>query len=158
MNIFVFSNDTRECARQHCKKHLTKMILEYAQLLCTTHHMFGTATPEMYKKTHQNHPCAVWVRESHANYQWLYQLFLDCLIEFKDRRGKSHKSEELIKFLCVSPWDKLGLERMPMTPFAQAMPDQYKNESPTLAYQQYFRSAKRELADWENVTPPKWYV
>ena len=71
------------------------MILEYAQLLSTTHRFLdGTLStgisntgrkqtryvlPDerdniLYKSTHINHPSAVWVRQSRDNYAWLWQL------------------------------------------------------------------------------------
>lgn len=44
------------------------MILESAQLLASAHWVTnpeGTKdVPEMYRLTHKNHPCAVWVRQS----------------------------------------------------------------------------------------------
>ena len=37
MNIFYLDNHTHRCAKQHCDKHVVKMIIEYAQLLSTAH-------------------------------------------------------------------------------------------------------------------------
>jgi hypothetical protein len=37
MNIFYLSDDPVQCAKWHCDQHVTKMILEYAQLLSTAH-------------------------------------------------------------------------------------------------------------------------
>ena len=37
MNIFYLSEDPVQCAKWHCDKHVTKMIIEYAQLLSTAH-------------------------------------------------------------------------------------------------------------------------
>ena len=37
MNIFILDKDIEKCAQYHCDKHLIKMILESAQLLCTAH-------------------------------------------------------------------------------------------------------------------------
>ena len=37
MNIFYLHKDPQQCARLHCDKHVVKMIIEYAQLLSTTH-------------------------------------------------------------------------------------------------------------------------
>ncbi|MEK9955017.1 MAG: hypothetical protein VW577_06375, partial [Pelagibacteraceae bacterium] len=63
------------------------MILEYAQLLSTAHHVLdGEDAPEgIYKKTHVNHPSAVWARQNRDNYLWLYVLFIECLAEYKRR-------------------------------------------------------------------------
>ena len=37
MNIFYLDFQTDKCAEYHCDKHVTKMIVEYAQLLSTAH-------------------------------------------------------------------------------------------------------------------------
>ena len=42
MNIFYLDHDVQKCAEMHCDKHVVKMILEYAQLLCTAHHAKDT--------------------------------------------------------------------------------------------------------------------
>ena len=37
MNIFVLDLDPQKAAEYHCNKHVVKMILESAQMLCTAH-------------------------------------------------------------------------------------------------------------------------
>lgn len=39
MNVFVLSTDPATAAREHCDKHVVKMILEYAQLLSAAHRL-----------------------------------------------------------------------------------------------------------------------
>ena len=56
MNIFVLSKNPQIAAHLHCDKHVVKMILETAQLLYSAHPVI----PGGYKRTHVNHPCAVW--------------------------------------------------------------------------------------------------
>lgn len=85
MNIFYLHKNTEQCANMHCDKHVVKMILESAQLLCTAHRVCDgddyCDDYNLYKKTHQNHPSAVWVRKSADNYRWLHELFFFLLIE-----------------------------------------------------------------------------
>ena len=38
MNIFILDYDVKKCAQYHVDKHVVKMILETAQLLCGVHH------------------------------------------------------------------------------------------------------------------------
>jgi len=45
----------------------------------------------------------------------------------------------------------------PLTKFAQAMPDQYKNSDPVIAYQQYYMGEKRNIATWKQ-NRPTWFV
>lgn len=35
MNIFVLDTNLEKCALYHCDKHVIKMILESAQMICT---------------------------------------------------------------------------------------------------------------------------
>jgi hypothetical protein len=72
MNIFYLDKSPYTCARYHCDKHVVKMILETAQLLCGAH--WATGGTAQYKPTHLNHPCAIWVRKSLSNYKWLCEL------------------------------------------------------------------------------------
>ena len=39
MNIFKLADYPKQCAEDHCDKHIVKMILEYGQLLSTAHHV-----------------------------------------------------------------------------------------------------------------------
>ena len=143
MNIFVLSPCPRTAARLHCDKHVVKMILETAQLLYTAHHVVGT--PDLpdgaYKKTHANHPCALWVRESRANYLWLVELGWWLCKEYQVRYGahKTHKTERHILWLKSRV---PHLPNGPATPFRQAMPEAYKHPDPIQAYQTYYREDK----------------
>jgi len=47
MNIFVLDRDVRKCAEYHNDKHVVKMILESAQLLCGVHHMVESKIDEV---------------------------------------------------------------------------------------------------------------
>ena len=62
MNIFYLHRDPEEAVKPMYNKHIVKMILETAQLLCTAHHELGNGENVPYKKTHVNHPSTVWVR------------------------------------------------------------------------------------------------
>ena len=89
MNIFLLSWILKNCAIYHCDKHVIKQILETTQLLGTTHHMVNSVLAEkymaegkIYKKTHYNHPLAIWVRECRENYIWLCHLGLALCKEY----------------------------------------------------------------------------
>jgi phage-related protein len=79
MNIFILDKDPKKIAMYHNDKHVVKMIVETAQLLCTAHHVSGTNGDIPYRKTHQNHPCSIWARESIENYNWLLTLLKELL-------------------------------------------------------------------------------
>lgn len=174
MNIFVLDENPVLAARMHCDKHVVKMILESAQLLCTAHRVIdgteivrtingrkqkvwalATVCDELfYKATHINHPCSIWVRESSVNYSWLFALFAELCAEYTRRYGKTHA--------C---WSKFGDALMalprnipvtPSTPFAQAMPDQYKCPDAVWAYRAYYLGEKTGMLKYTNAVKPHW--
>ena len=70
MNIFVLDKDPKKAATQQIDKHIVKMPLESAQMLCAALARHGREdTP--YKATHKNHPCTLWAGESQGNFRWL---------------------------------------------------------------------------------------
>jgi hypothetical protein len=54
MNIFFLDTDPEAAAVMQCDKHIVKMPLETAQMLCAVYHRYGEPAP--YKLTHANHP------------------------------------------------------------------------------------------------------
>lgn len=44
-----------------------------------------------------------------------------------------------------------------MTPFAQAMPDQYKHQNAVIAYRQYYLGEKARFAKWKCGNIPLWF-
>ena len=157
MNIFILDKNPVIAAEMHCDKHCVKMILETAQMLSTAHHVYDTPeTNKVYKKAHINHPCTKWIRESKANYRWAFDLYFALLLEFRTRRNKSHKSAELMYHLFKVPAD---MPDVGLTPFAQAMPDEYKRSCPVEAYRAYYVGDKASIAEWNWGRPaPTWFI
>ena len=150
MNIFYLDPDPDICAQLHCDKHNVKMILEYAQLLSTAHHVLDgdDAPPDIYKVTHRNHPSAVWVRESIQHYRWLHKLLDACCLDYTRRYQRTHKVERSGLLFTLGPaprnLDNHGWQDPP-----QCMPDEYKAPSAVSAYQQYYRGDKSRFAVWK---------
>ena len=131
MNIFILDNDIERCARYHCDKHVSKMILESVQMLCTSLNKRGINTP--YKSTHVKHPCVLWLDDSYDNHEWLRELALALNKEYRYRykKEKDHASIAVLNAI-----EHFSYERAGLTPFAQAMPDEYKVEGDAVkAYQ-----------------------
>ena len=59
MNIFYLDKDPQQAAKYHCDKHVVKMILESAQMLCTVVNEISGGQVTPYKSTHKNHPCKI---------------------------------------------------------------------------------------------------
>ena len=154
MNIFFLDVDARRCARMHVDKHVIKMILETAQMLCTVWH--ATTTHEYtppYKRTHVNHPCSVWARASIDNYRWLCDLGMALCKEYTHRYGKTHKTQAVIQDLCTrSP----SIPEIGFTSPAQAMPEEYKADSVVHAYRNYYLGEKSHMFKWTKRDAPLW--
>lgn len=153
MNIFVLDNDVTKAAQAHCDKHVVKMILESAQLLCGQFEK-GDAP---YKRSHYNHPCSIWCRESRANYLWLIEFGKALATEYTFRYNKTHKSLAVIEW-CDQNIDKLKLPDEDMTGFAQAMPDEYRHQDAVVAYRTYYKMDKKDIAKWTKREAPSWFT
>ena len=149
MNIFILDLIASKCAQMHCDKHVIKMILETCQMLCTAWHL---TDPEYkiykppYKIAHKNHPCTKWTRESLSNYNWLCELGLELCKEYTYRYGKVHASQ---KYITEMSKLKLPINDLGFTTPAQAMPQEYKNESVIQAYRNYYFYDKRKIHSWK---------
>ena len=155
MNIFFLDYDVEKCAQYHCDKHVVKMILETAQLLCVVHHMTDQVTDQVpYKLSHKNHPCAIWSRESLTNYLYLCELGLALCKEYTYRYGKRHKSQDVIEW-CVT--NKVNICDKGFTEPPKAMPDEYKVKSVVQSYRNYYVGAKSGFAIWKNRKKPEWF-
>lgn len=151
MNIFVLDKNITKSAQYHVDKHIVKMPLETAQMLCTAHQLNSNNAP--YKATHINHPCNVWVRKTLDNYLWLVDFGLELCKEYTYRYGKVHKCQKVIK------WCKQNLPNLSdngLTRFAEAMPDEYKTKDPIDSYRNYYASDKQHLFSWKKREEPWW--
>ena len=180
MNIFYLDHDVRKCAEMHNDKHTVKMILEYAQLLSTAHRVLdGTIfvgksasgrkktsyvlmdnrESILYSATHVNHPSAVWVRQSYANYVWLSKLLTELCREYTYRYGKIHKVElsGLEEELMYPPMN-IAPVTVPFTEPTPAMPNEVKIPGDSIAsYRNYYINNKSHLANWKKRPIPEWY-
>ncbi len=159
MNIFVLDKDPKVCATMHCDKHVVKMILESAQMICTTHHQCYNDNLSYnipYKQTHVNHPCNRWLRDSLGNYLWLVNLTKHLNNEYKYRYDKNinHKSYDAIKDLPLPKIPNIG-----MTRWARAMPDNCKVGNDVVAsYRKYYIESKSNILNFKNRKKPYWLV
>tara|TARA_R110000824_G_scaffold95111_1_gene228861 strand:- start:2120 stop:2689 length:570 start_codon:yes stop_codon:yes gene_type:complete len=159
LNIFYLHKSPVLAAQQMCDKHVVKMILESAQLLCTTHHVCPTDAElpaKFYKKTHINHPSAIWVRTSVANYDWMCLHAIALCKEYTHRYGKIHASQAIIE------WCSDSLPAIPdsyQTEMPQCMPDEYKTDNSIQSYRDYYWHDKRKniAMKWTKREKPRWW-
>jgi len=160
VNIFYFDECPTISAEAQPDKMLVKMPLETAQMLCTAHReLDGDEWADkqgLYKRAYWNHPCTIWARESSSNYSWLYKHFLALGLEYEYRYGRKHASVVKLE----EPLSKMpdNITHTSLTPLAQAMPEEYKNEDAIIAYRDYCINEKH-YAKWErNRTKPIWWT
>jgi hypothetical protein len=153
MNIFFLDKDSKKCAEYHCDKHIVKMVLETAQLLCGAHHITNDIKDIPYKLSHKNHPCAIWARESIFNYLKLCDIGINLCREYTYRYEKTHKSQLVIEW-CIK--NLPPLENKGLTDIPKAMPIEYKVDCPIQSYRNYYIGAKT-FATWKKREIPTWY-
>lgn len=149
MNIFYLDKDFKICAKYHCDKHVVKMILESAQLLCNVYDIAP------YKKTHINHPCSKWVKSSISHYNFLYNLLENLLNEYTKRYKKIHKTYEVFNWLKNN---NPNLKDLGFIDPPQCMPDKYKQKDTVMAYRNYYNFEKSKFAKWKNSEIPSWFI
>lgn len=145
MNIFYLDPSPITSVDYMSNKHIVKMILESAQLLCTAHHELDKKTyingVELYKPTHKNHPSSVWVRENKLHYEWLYTHFIALCDEYTYRYGKVHETYKKLSKALKTPPESIPTVEFKAPPLA--MPDQYKVKNQTVrSYMRYYRAEK----------------
>lgn len=156
MNIFVLDDDIEICAKSMFDSHVSKMVLETAQLLSCAVRYFDITVPEgIYRETHKNHPCSIWARKSKANFNWLRKLGIAISGEYTYRYGKVHASQRIIELMPVFDTD----EDITFQP--KAVADEFKSVSGVVnAYRLYYISKLSTLSASKTMftkrAPPGW--
>ena len=155
MNIFVLSESPKESALMMIDKHVIKMPTESMQMVSTNLNYLGIDSP--YKPVMLNHPCTIWSRTNRNNAKWLVNHCKYLCQEYTKRYSKIHRIEELLEE--YSEQIQMMFNTLPdeeLTPFAQAMPDKYRNGDAVKAYRQYYLSDKWNIASWKCEMPSWW--
>ena len=178
MNIFVLDEDPIAAAKMYCDRHIPKMCVELLQQIGSAAIKHGAqpeqlplakATQKPIRGGYHNHPCTIWCGMSRDNYLWAAHHGAALCEEYTKRFGKEHYCANGIEILY-------GLSYLipegDLTPFARAMPDeyrpnhvyagQYKGDShasgdmAVQAYRFYYHS--KAFAKWEKGRPmPDWF-
>ena len=166
MNLFILSLIQKEIAMYMMDKHVSKILLEAVQMLCTAKRVLDPDDPineTLYKIAHKNHPVTIWCRKSKKNYLWTLELIEELHQEWRFRYGhketKFHKSYLVAMTLRENiPPDEV-FEKMELTQFALAIPNEFKTEDPVESYRNYYMSEeKQKIATWKKKREkPEWY-
>lgn len=174
MNLFILSLVHHICAESMFDKHISKMIIEAVQMLSTGKRILDPEDVEekdlkIYKLAHKNHPTTIWIRNSLENYIWTLLMVEAMHNEWKYRYGhppdKMHASYLIAITLAKNLPNKSRFPEKGLTPFALAMPKEYKpaeynsHEDAVDAYKRYYQSPeKQRFAKWKNRDRPEWYT
>ena len=185
MNLFYLDKNFDKCAEYHVDKHIVKMPLEVAQLLCTAiwvdkhlgfvpraldkaeskilndlkkeikHLPLKDRPLTPYLPMMYNHPCTIWVRSSLDNFEWTHCYGNALNEEYYYRYNKRHKSVEEVINQLPEPQN---LPRKGFTTFGLAMPDVLKDyDNPIQSYRDFYHLDKATFAVWTGRTKPDWW-
>lgn len=145
MNIFVTHPFPAESAICLPDKHIVKMPLECCQMLSIVaspwYHNYGKinkadGTPYRTEGgAFRNHPCTKWAAETIDNAYWLIKWGMNLCDEYSIRYdNKIHSCyNTLLEAYYLFPKGKLDQ----VTPFARAMPDEYKLDTSISTFDAY---------------------
>jgi len=185
MNLFYLDENLDACAEAHVDKHIVKMPLEAAQLLCTAiwvDSVIGFVPRALNKEETRelnslksnikslpmeerpltpylpmmyNHPCTIWTRSSLDNFEWVHCYANALNDEYYYRYGRQHKS--VVEVINRLPEPK-NMPRLGMTEFLLAMPDELKMEGdPIQSYRDYYHLDKATFAKWSHRPKSHWW-
>ena len=167
MNIFILSLIQKEIAQYMMDKHVSKILLEAVQMLFSAKRILNPEdeiNDRIYKLAHKNHPVTIWCRKSKENFIWTLDLIEELHNEWRFRYGhpetKYHKSYLVALLLRENMPSDESFEVKGLTPFALAMPQEYKTDDPVQSYRNYYLSEeKRKIASWKKRREkPEWYI
>lgn len=153
MNIFATDKSPVVSAKNLPNILVNKMALESAQLLSTAHIVID-GVQIGYRKTHENHPSAVWARESAANYEWLYEHFKALCAEYTFRTGKIHECE--VKLMDVLSKPPKNCPHIKRSKPPKCMPEEHKVECVYQSYRNYLTAKFKAWAVRDKPLHVKW--
>ena len=167
MNLFILSLIQKEIAQYMMDKHVSKILLEAVQMLCSAKRVLDPdddkTNERIYKVAHKNHPVTIWCRKSKANFIWTLDLIEELHNEWRFRYGhpdtKFHKSYLMAIILKENMPNDDRFETEGLTPFALAMPVEFKTNDAVESYRNYYMSEeKQKIASWKKKREmPEWY-
>ena len=163
MNIFYLHDDPSVAATMQCDRHVPKMVVESLQMLASAARRHGATDNDMplsesgtpIKGGYAHHPCTLWAGETRDNFRWLAEHGLSLCAEYSRRYGKRHKCQSKLvtlgRLACLIPSGE-------MTAPVQAMPDDYCDPDPVVAYRRYYRNEKAAIARYDRGTPAPGFM
>ena len=162
MNIFYLDKSFTKSAEYHCDKHVVKMPLEEAQMLCT---VVRQANPEyadkhnLYRIAHAKHPCTLWAGRTRTNYMYAFRLWNHMSVEYTYRYGKQHASDRHLDAL------REGAQFVPegdMTPHPECFSEHTDlktgDDWPVDSYRKFYMTKQHRFnMTWKYRSVPAWF-
>jgi len=163
MNRFLINYTPEMCARDMCDKHVVKMPLEEAQMLCTTVRLHAPEYAEeagLYRAVHQKHPCTIWAGMTSSNFRYSLEMFRQMCREYTHRYGKVHASWRLYDALKDA-------EKYVPDGYITSHPECFSEHTnlksgvnwPIQSYRKFYvTKQKRFKMVWTRRDKPEWFV
>lgn len=154
MNIFYTDRDPIQAARNLCRIHRNKMLIEYCQLLSTAHHVLDgeQALSGIYRLTHINHPSSVFARSSVWAYEWVLDSATELSRLYTEDTGKVHACQAKLELLQTLPNNIVDRDWQDPP---VAAPDEFKKvaifKGAVSAYREYI---KAKYIEWQQKERP----
>ena len=183
MNIFYIDKDPVKAAQMLSDKHVVKMILESAQMLCTakrvldgTEYIAKTKNGRnirrwrlensnedaiLYKAGWLSHPSTQWVMQSANNFIWLYKHMIALNDEYKLRYNHTEDHLTIQKLADILKYPpKNAKTNVEATDPIPVMPDECKISGDVVAsYRNYYIMKKQDIATWKSPAKmPEWFA
>jgi len=163
MNLFFLDESNDLSSQYHVDKHVIKMRVEIAQMLCTAHHVLNPSSNIPYRLSHKNHPMSIWVRSSKENYMFALDLGFRLCEELEYRKGtKVQKVLDTLEW-CKNNIHNIKFDSEGLTTPPSCMPDNTKIFlSPRCLkeviknYRNYYKKDKKHLHKWSDRDIPWW--
>lgn len=163
MNLLILDRNPTLAARYHCDRDVARHLLDVVQALHAAHYYHDGAQAAAVRIAWSpvtidvRHPCARWVQECSANYNWTLGLFAALLSEYERRRYAAHAYAVLYPALTHTPMSIPY--RTALTSFHQALPPDYRSGTDAVqAYRLWYFREKFGKAVWSPPAQiPDWW-
>jgi hypothetical protein len=148
MNLHILDEDPHQIPKYLDDKRVGKMLMETNQLLSLAVTYYHAPNDLAYGEgrlvggtAYMNHPVALWVRQTRANFQFALNYAVSLDAEFYYRFGKHHKSGARTMFIRQNYGDRTCVPGDPMS-FANCARHKgrgldFTEYAPVVAYRRY---------------------
>lgn len=155
MQIFYLDTNLKHSVRYHVNKHVVKMPIESAQVLCTVLRERGEADMS-YKSVYRNHPITRWADSNMLNFHWLNLYGLALCKEYRYRWNRVHATESVLANIYQFTMHYGGIGSTFYNEPPMCVSARFKVLSLVNAYRAYYLATKSRLFEWSRRPTPYW--